>query len=57
MKELKKKFFEHAVMRLYLHGERVKAHKEQVKDVSVPNEEERARKRTRATTKEVVGRN
>jgi len=23
-------------MRLYLHGERVKAHKEQVKDVSVP---------------------
>ena len=44
-------------MRLYLHGERVKAHKEQVKDVSVSNEEERARKRTRATTKEVVGRN
>ena len=55
MKELKK--FKHAVMRLYLHGDRVKAHKEQLKDVSVPNEEERERKRTLATTREVVGRN
>ena len=53
MKELKK--IEHAVMQLYLNGERVKAHKEQVKDVSVPKEEERARKRTSATTREVVG--
>ena len=35
MKELN--FFEHAVMRLCLHGEHAEMHKEQVKDVSVFN--------------------
>jgi len=44
--------FEHAVMWLYLHGELAEAQKEQVKHVLVPNEEERARKRTRATTRD-----
>ena len=43
-------------MPLYLHGECAEAHKEQVKDASVPNEEERARKQTCATTWDDVGR-
>ena len=52
MKELN--FFEHAVMRLCLHGEHAEAHKEQVKDVSVSNvhqhKEGEGEERTRATT-------
>ena len=59
MKELK--FFEHAVMRLCLHGERAEAHKEQVKDVSVSNvrqhKEGEGEERTRASSREVVGQN
>jgi len=46
------KNFQHEVMRLYLHGEHAKAHKEQVKEMSVPNEDKLARKRTRATTRD-----
>ena len=54
MKDLK--IFEHAVMRLCMHGKRAEAHKEQVKDVSVSNvhrhKEGEGEERTRATTRE-----
>jgi len=49
--------FEHTVMRL--HGDRTKAYKEQVKDVSVLNvrehKEGEGEERTSATTREVGG--
>jgi len=59
MKELN--FFEHAVMRLCLHGEHAEMHKEQVKDVSVFNvhqhKEWEGEEWTRASSREVVGQN
>ena len=59
MKELN--FFEHAVMRLCLHGERAEAHKEQVKDVLVSNlrqhKEGEGVERIRALSQEVLGQN
>jgi len=59
MKDLN--FFEHAVMRLCLHGERAEVHKEQVKDVSVSNlrqhKEGEGEERTRASSREVLGQN
>ena len=48
-------------MRLCLHGKRAEAHKEQVKDVSVSNvrqhKEGEGEKRTRASSREVLGQN